>query len=64
MGDNGKRATYTITMRVRIDEETFNTLSTVARERGKKPSTLGREIIRDTLRFMLPEKHSVQLIKQ
>lgn len=59
MGDNGKRATYTITMRVRIDEETFNTLSTVARERGKKPSTLGREIIRDALRFMLPEKHSV-----
>lgn len=62
MGDNGKRATYTITMRVRIDEETFNKLSTVARERGKKPSTLGREIIRDTLRFMLPEKcdtHSV-----
>lgn len=62
MGDNGKRATYTKTMRVRIDEETFNTLSTVALKRGKKPSTLGREIIRDALRFMLPENSNTHTV--
>lgn len=54
MGDNGKRAKYTVTMRVRIDEETFNRLSTVAKERGKKPSTLARDFITDTLKLISP----------
>ena len=52
MGDNGKRAIYTITLRVRIDEEIFNKLSTTAKARGKKTSTLAREIITDTLKYV------------
>lgn len=54
MGDNGKRATYIITLRVRIDEETFNKLSTTAKARSKKASTLAREIITDSLKFVKP----------
>lgn len=52
MGDNGKRATYKITLRVRIDEMTFNKLSTTAKARSKKASTLAREIITDSLKFV------------
>lgn len=54
MGDNGKRATYKITLRVRIDEETFNKLSTTAKSRSKKASTLAREILVDSLKFIKP----------
>ena len=54
MGDNGKRAKYTITIRIRIDEDTFNKLSTIAKQRNKKPSTLAREFITDTLKIISP----------
>lgn len=54
MGDNGKRAKYTLTMRIRIDEETFNKLSTLAKQRGKKPSALAREFITNALQLLFP----------
>lgn len=54
MGDNGKRATYTKTIRIRIDEKTFNTLSTLAEHRGKKPSTVAREFIVNALTLLCP----------
>lgn len=54
MGDNGKRALYTVTLRVRIDEITFNKLSTTAHQHGKKASTFAREIITDTLKLVKP----------
>lgn len=54
MGDNGKRAKYTLTMRIRIDEETFNKLSTLAKQRGTKPSALAREFITNALKLLFP----------
>ena len=51
MGDNGKRATYTVVMRTRVDPNMLSDIDTIADRFDVKPAVIVRSALHEYIKY-------------